>query len=256
MTDARESVVRIVALAPDLLGTYGDAGNVRVLEQRLRWRGHAVDVVESVGADVPSSGDIYVLGGGEDGPQVLAANEMLASNAVVRAAANGAVVFGVCAGYQLLGRTFPDADGKPRDGLGLLDCETVRDGKPRRVGEVVVDAASLLDERLLTGFENHASITRVGPGAQPLGRVVAGHEHRGELDGAVAGHVLATYLHGPVLARNPQLADLLLSWVVGELTPLDDADVDALRAERLAAAHTTNRPHSNMRHFARFIRAK
>jgi CobQ-like glutamine amidotransferase family enzyme len=249
-----ESTVRIVALAPDLLGTYGDAGNVLVLAQRLRWRGYAVEVVESVGAQVPSAGDVYVLGGGEDGPQVLAANELIASNAIGRAAENGAVVFGVCAGYQLLGRRFPDGTGNARDGLGLLDCETVRDGRPRRVGEIVVDTGGLLAAPMLTGFENHASITELGEGAQPLGRIVGGHEHRASSDGAVSGHVLATYLHGPVLARNPALADLLLSWVVGPLESIDDTEVDALRAERLKAVGA--RPTTNMRHFGRFTRAK
>jgi CobQ-like glutamine amidotransferase family enzyme len=233
--------VRIVALAPDLLGTYGDAGNVLVLAQRLRWRGYDVEVVESVGADVPSAGDLYVLGGGEDGPQVLAANELIASDAITRAAEAGAVVFGVCAGYQLLGRRFPDGTGKARDGLGLLDCETVRDGRPRRVGEIVVDTGALLDEPVLTGFENHASITVLGADVVALGRVVAGHEHRASTDGAVSGHVLATYLHGPVLARNPSLADLLLSWVVGALAPLDDDEIGALRGERLKAVGAPTR---------------
>jgi CobQ-like glutamine amidotransferase family enzyme len=106
------------------------------------------------------------------------------------------------------------------------------------VGELVVDADAGLRLPRLTGYENHAGVTSLGPDSQPLGRVLVGrgNDAGDGSEGAVKGHVVGTYLHGPALARNPALADLVLSWVVGDLDPLDDTEVEALRAERMAAA--------------------
>lgn len=235
----RDSAVRLALLAPELLGTYGDNGNAIVLERRLAWRGVPVELVRvEGGAPVPESCDLYLLGGGEDRPQVLACEELASSPALAHAPERGAVVFGVCAGFQLLGRTFPGADGEQRPGLGLLDTSTRKGSGPRAVGEVVVEVAPALGLPPLTGFENHGGVTTLGDGVQPLGTVVAGIGNGGGADdeGAVAGRVLGTYLHGPVLARNPALADHLLALVVGPLGPLDDAEVERLRAERLRAA--------------------
>jgi lipid II isoglutaminyl synthase (glutamine-hydrolysing) len=235
---ASESAVRIVALAPDLLGTYGDAGNVIVLAQRLRWRDFAVETIDAIGAQVPETGDIYVIGGGEDGPEALAARELRASGALPRAVERGAVVFGVCAGYQLLGRTFVDSDDAVHTGLELLDCTTIRGSGPRNVGEVVANIGSLLPGHVLSGFENHGGTTRVGAGATPLATVTAGNGNGdgSRTEGAWNGRVVGTYLHGPVLARNPDLADRLLEWVVGPAAPLDDTAAESLRAERVAVA--------------------
>ncbi|MBK9180423.1 MAG: glutamine amidotransferase [Acidimicrobiales bacterium] len=236
---ARPSAVRIALLVPELLGTYGDNGNALVLERRLTWRGIPAEVLRvEGGAPLPSEADLYLLGGGEDRPQILACEELAASAVLPRVVDRGAAVFGVCAGFQLLGRSFPGADGAPRPGLGLLDARTRRGDGPRAVGEVVVSPQVASGLPLLTGFENHGGVTELGPGVTPLGTVLAGVGNgagRGD-EGAVAGRVIGTYLHGPVLARNPALADLLLSFVVGPLDPLDDADVDALRAERLGSA--------------------
>ena len=103
----------------------------------------------------------------------------------------------------------------------------------RQIGELVVDATAF-DLPPLTGFENHGGITSLGPGSVPLGRVRAGSGNgTGGVEGAVTGHVIGTYLHGPALARNPALADLMLSWIVGSLGELDDAVVNRLRRERL-----------------------
>jgi CobQ-like glutamine amidotransferase family enzyme len=253
----RESAVRIVLLYPELLGTYGDGGNAVILAQRLVWRGIGAEVVHVAADDpVPADGDIYVLGGGEDGPQVEATRSLAAGGVLHRAVDRGAVVFAVCAGMQLVGTRFPGADGSPVEGLGLLDCATERTGEPRAVGELLVLADPALGIGELTGFENHAGRTRVGPGARPLGTVVAGVGNgstgvtadRQRTEGAVAGdaRVVGTYLHGPGLARNPALADLLLGWVVGDLPPLGDAhrgvdaECDLLRAERLAAVRAGN----------------
>ncbi len=239
MTRAGADHVSIALLYPELLGTYGDGGNAVVLAQRLRWRGIGAEVVDvTAGEAVPASCHVYLMGGGEDGPQALAVRELRASRALRTAIDGGAALLAVCAGYQLLGRQFLGPDGRPHAGLGLLDCSTDRGPGARRVGELVVEPDASLSLPTLTGYENHAGITDLGPDAAPLGRVVVGHgnDHGDGSEGAVAGHVVGTYLHGPALARNPALADLILSWVVGDLAPLEDAEVDALRDERIGAA--------------------
>lgn len=226
----------VVVVYPDLLGTYGDGGNGVVLAHRARWRGIDAELVEAT-ADRPlPAGDVYCLGGGEDGPQLRAAESLRADGTLIRAAEHGAPVLAVCAGYQIAGRTFPAADGRPVPGLGLLDVATVKGTGRRAVGEIL---AQPLADGLppLTGFENHGGLTARGPDAGPLARVVTGIGNGDGTEGAYAGHIVGTYLHGPVLARNPALADLLLSWAVGApLEPLEDAEESALRAERLVAA--------------------
>ncbi len=244
-----EHAVSIGLLFPELLGTYGDGGNAVVLVQRLQWRGIAAEVVEvPAGEPIPESCDIYLMGGGEDGPQTLAVRELQASGVLPRAVERGAAVLAVCAGYQLLGREFLGPDGSPHAGIGLLDCATTRGRGPRRVGELVVDADAALGLPALTGYENHAGVTSLGPTARPLGRVLVGHGNgvghghgvgQGS-EGVIDGQVVGTYLHGPVLARNPALADLILGWVVGPLEPVDDSEVDALRAERIATARRSH----------------
>jgi len=240
---AGASSLRVVVVHPDLLGTYGDSGNGRVLANRALWRDVPVELVLARSdAPLPTSGDLYCLGGGEDGPQVRAAKR-LADGALARAVANGAVVFAVCAGFQILGRCFPGPDGGLAAGIGLLDVATRRLVGPRAVGELVVEAGfapSGGPGLLLTGFENHAGATALGEGVEPLGRVVRGVGNGvGAVDGARAGRIFGTYLHGPALARNPALADHLLALALGEeLAPLDD-DLEAeLRAQRLRAART------------------
>lgn len=230
--------VSIALLYPELLGTYGDGGNAAVLSQRLRWRGMASETLRvAAGEAIPETADIYLVGGGEDGPQTLASEELAASGAMTRAVDRGAAVLAVCAGFQLLGSEFVGPDGNVHEGLGLLDCRTRRGAGRRRVGEIVV-APEALPMPQLTGYENHQGVTTLGPSSRPLGRVVigAGNDSGDRSEGAVSGRVVGTYLHGPVLARNPALADALLSWVVGELTPLDDAEIEELRDERLAAS--------------------
>ena len=197
------------------------------------------------GEPVPHSCQVYLMGGGEDAPQALAANELRAGPALTEAVDGGAAVLAVCAGLQVLGNRFVGEDGKSHEGLGLLDCETHRDDRPRRVGEVVVTPDRSLDLPELTGYENHGGITTLGPTAQPLGRVVVGHGNDGGdgTEGIVNGRVVGTYLHGPVLARNPALADHLLASVLGPLEPLEDDEVDALRKERL---HAARHPHMHI----------
>jgi hypothetical protein len=233
--------VLIALVYPELLGTYGDGGNATILAQRLRWRGHDTELVTVSAADtVPASCDLYVIGGGEDLPQGLAASKLNASRALHKAVDNGAVVLAVCAGFQIMGERFVSPDGQASPGLGLLDCVTVPSPAPRAIGEVLVEPAPEWQGRglgVLTGFENHGAVTELGPGARPVGEVRLGTGNKdGTVEGAVAGRIWATYMHGPVLARNPRLADLLLSWVVGPLRPLEDSEPDALHAERAAGA--------------------
>lgn len=234
----RDSALRLIWVYPDLLSTYGDRGNLLVLSRRAALRGIQVEAVElSSDQAVPTQGDIYLLGGGEDLPQILAARRLHADGGLSAAAAQGAVLFAVCAGYQLIGEQFGGVDGEPIEGLSILDISSAR-GDRRGVGELVADTDPALSVPRLTGFENHQGITRIGPAARPLARVSLGVGNGDGTEGAYAGKVLGTYMHGPALARNPGLADLLLSWVVGRLQPLDPQDEEwagQLRAERLSA---------------------
>jgi lipid II isoglutaminyl synthase (glutamine-hydrolysing) len=232
-----ESTVRIGLVLPDVMGTYGDGGNAVVLRQRLRLRGFEAEIVEITLADpVPSELDMYTLGGAEDYAQRLATKHLLRHPGLQQAAARGAPVLAICAAIQVLGHWYETSSGERVDGVGLLDVTTSPQEK-RTIGEVVSEPlVAGLHERL-TGFENHRGGTVLGPAAEPLARVVSGAGNRAGdgVDGAVQGGVVATYLHGPCLARNPELADWLLSRVVGELTPLGIDEVSLLRRERLAA---------------------
>ncbi len=249
----RASVTRIALIYPELLGTYGDGGNAIVLEQRLRWRGLPAEVVNvPAGSPVPDSCDIYLLGGGEDAPQVLAADGIRQNRAIVRAVGSGAAVLAVCAGYQVIGATFPSG-GEIHEGLNLVDIETRRSFAPpetpppgRAVGDIVVEPDPRLHLPTLYGYENHAGRTRRLPGAGgfPLGVVRRGIGDGedgsggggGGTDGIVDGRVVGTYLHGPVLAQNPALADLLLTWIHGDLPPLEaPPEAQVLREARRRA---------------------
>jgi len=232
------SRLRLIWVYPDLLSTYGDRGNLLVLERRARLRGLDAEMV-SVNADqpVPRQGDIYLLGGGEDLPQILAARRLRADRGLSAAAQRGAVIFAVCAGYQLLGTEFGGEEGQPVAGLEILDMRSGR-GDRRGVGEIVADVNPDLGLPQLTGFENHQGMTRRGPGLAPLAQVRAGVGNGDGTEGVWAGRILGTYLHGPALVRNPALADLLLTWVAGRLPPLAGRDehwTNLLREQRLAA---------------------
>jgi lipid II isoglutaminyl synthase (glutamine-hydrolysing) len=232
------SSLRLVWVYPDLLSTYGDRGNLLVLERRAGLRGIGTEpVLVHANQPVPRQGDIYLIGGGEDLPQILAARRLRADGGLAAAAGLGAVVFAVCAGYQLIGAEFAGEEGQPVPGLEIADLRSGR-GDRRAVGEVLADADPALGLPQLTGFENHQGVTRLGPGVRPLARVAAGTGNGDGTEGAYAGRVLGSYLHGPALVRNPALADLLLGWAAGPLPELPAADEEwgrRLRDERLAA---------------------
>ena len=228
--------LRIVWIYPDLLSTYGDRGNMLILAARAQARGIPVETIE-VRSDqrLPDSADLYLIGGGEDGPQALASQRLNNDGGLHRAVARGSVVFAVCAGYQLLGTSF-FAKGASFPGLNLLDLYSDR-GPSRAVGEL----HGTIDPRLglppLSGFENHGGRTHLGPGVSPLAQVTTGIGNDGASEGAWRGNLLGTYSHGPALSRNPALADLLLRWATGAsyLPPLDDSWADRLRHERQVA---------------------
>jgi CobQ-like glutamine amidotransferase family enzyme len=232
-----ESTVRIGLVLPDVMGTYGDSGNSVVLRQRLRLRGIDAEIIEITLSDpVPSSLDLYTLGGAEDYAQRLATKHLIRYPGLQQAVSRGAPVLAICAAIQVLGHWYETSLGERVEGVRLLDVTTSPQPK-RTIGEVVSQPLlpGLSDQ--LTGFENHRGGTVLGSAAEPLARVVdgAGNREGDGFDGAVQGSVIATYLHGPCLARNPQLADLMLSRVVGELAPLEINEVTQLRRERLAA---------------------
>ncbi|MEI6622134.1 MAG: glutamine amidotransferase [Actinomycetes bacterium] len=232
-----QSTISIVSLYPTILGTYGDGGNVLALRHRARLQGLDAEVIDiDPGMPVPLGGDLYVLGGGEDTAQVAAAQALRQDGSLALAIDRGAAVLAICAGYQLLGETFPDATGTPSPGVGVLDVWT--DRLPRRaVGELAADPAPTAPAGItatFTGYENHAGHTHLGVSAQPLAVVRVGIGNGDGTEGAVMGRVIGTYLHGPALARNPQLADRLLGWAVGrDLPSIIEPEVEELRRERL-----------------------
>lgn len=232
---AGESALRIAWLYPDLLSTYGDRGNMLILARRAYARGLPVETIE-VRSDqaVPDQADIYLLGGGEDGPQALAAQRLNADRGLHRALERGAAALVVCAGYQLVGSSFY-AKGEKCEGLGLLDLSSDR-GPSRAVGELAGVPDAELGLPTITGFENHGGRTHLGPGLRPLARVTSGIGNDGTTEGVWHDRILGTYMHGPALARNPAIADLLLTWMVGsDIAPIDDTWPSRLREQRLAA---------------------
>ena len=232
-----DSVVRIGLVLPDVMGTYGDSGNAVVLRQRLRLRGIDAEIVDTTLSDpVPDSLDLYTLGGAEDYAQRLATKHLIRYPGLQRAAERGAPVLAICAAIQVLGHWYETSAGERVDGVGLLDVTTSPQPE-RTIGEVASIPLVGGLAQPLTGFENHRGGTVLGANAGPLGAVTKGAGNRAGdgIDGAVQGSVVATYLHGCCLARNPELADLLLAKVVGPLAPLELPEVTQLRRERLAA---------------------
>ncbi|MCV6962622.1 type 1 glutamine amidotransferase [Mycobacterium intermedium] len=230
-------MVRIGLVLPDVMGTYGDGGNAVVLRQRLRLRGIAAEIVEiTLNDPVPDSFDLYTLGGAEDYAQRLATRHLQRYPGLQRAAERGAPVLAICAAIQVLGHWYETSSGERVDGVGLLDVTTSPQDS-RTIGELVAKPLLAGLSQRLTGFENHRGGTVLGPDAAPLSAVVKGAGNRAGdgVDGAVQGSVVATYMHGPCLARNPELADLLLGKVVGSLPPLELPEVELLRRERFTA---------------------
>lgn len=226
--------VTIVHLLPELLGTYGDRGNIEVASWRLRQRGIAHEVVTvRVGDKVPISADLYFLGGGEDDAQIAARDILEEQGAVQKALDRGGHFFAVCAGFQILGTSFPASGNRTITGLGILPVETLAVSL-RSVGEVL--SSPTIPIATLTGFENHGGQTQFLEELQPLGHVShgVGNSVTSRVDGVVTEQIIATYMHGPAFVRNPELADWVLARKVGELAPLSAPVFNNLHAERVA----------------------
>jgi CobQ-like glutamine amidotransferase family enzyme len=238
-------------LYPDYLNIYADRGNIAVLERRSAWRGIGFDY-RAIGLGEqanPDEYDLYYVGGGQDREQALVAPDLAAKGDSLRDAADGGAAFlAVCGGYQLLGRFYRDRSGAELPGVGLLPHHTVA-GERRMIGDVLLECELEPGQRrTLAGFENHAGRTHLDEGAEPLGRVVAGFGNNGEdgVEGSRVGNALGTYLHGPLLPRNPWLADWLIGKALArrlgdtpDLEPLPD-DFES-SAQRVSAERARSR---------------
>ena len=237
--------LRVCTLYPDVMNIYADRGNLLLLERRCVWRGIGFEVrAASLGDEVdPSAHDLFYLGGGQDRDQRLCALDLaeVKRDGLHAAAERGAAMLAVCGGYQLLGHSYQLCE-ETLPGVGLVDLRTVRSDRPRLIGNVAIEVELEVGEKhVLAGFENHGGRTRLGPGAQPLGRVLRGHGNDGEsgYEGVRKGNVIGTYLHGPLLPKNVWLADWLIARALGRdepRPPLDDALEAAAHAEARRAA--------------------
>lgn len=241
----------IYHLYPDLLDLYGDRGNIMTLAARCRWRGIEVEIRKvSLGEDLDfSQADILFLGGGSDREQSLLMEDLSSRATELKdAIEDGVVLLTICGGYQLLGRYYQTSDGQRIPGLGILDLYTIA-GNKRLIGNVIAEMDEELknavsenyagaygkdytsDIHTLVGFENHSGKTYLGSELKPLGKILKGYGNNGEdsLEGLRYKNVFGTYLHGPLLPKNPQLADLLLRLALtrrgmaAELAPLEDS---------------------------------
>jgi CobQ-like glutamine amidotransferase family enzyme len=234
--------ITVAHLYPDYLNIYADRGNMAVLARRAAWRGHDLEVVGVSMGEPLTDADLLYVGGGQDREQALVAQDLAARADELReAVAGGAAVLAVCGGYQLLGRSYRDVAGAELPGAGLLPLHTVA-GERRMIGDVLLECELEPGRRrTLAGFENHAGRTLLDEGAEPLGRVVDGFGNDGAsgFEGCRAGRVVGTYLHGPLLPRNPWFADWLLAQALarrlGEPPALDPLP-DELEAQAHAVA--------------------
>ncbi len=236
------ATLRVCALYPELMNIYADRGNIAVLRARCEWRGLGFELAaSSLGEDVdPGAHDLFYIGGGQDRDQIAVAEDMQATKreAMHQAAARGAVVLAVCGGYQLLGESYTLGD-RELPGIGLVDLRTVRGEGERLIGNCAIEADLGTGPRVIAGFENHGGRTHLGPGEQPLGRVLRGHGNNGVdgFEGVRRDNVVGTYLHGPLLPKNAWLADRLTELALGvELEPLDDTLEDAAHGSARRAA--------------------
>jgi len=245
------ATLRVCALYPELMNIYADRGNIAVLRARCEWRGLRFELAAAtIGEPLnPAAHDLVYIGGGQDRDQVAVAHDMAQTKreAMHAAADRGAVVLAVCGGYQLLGHSYQLGE-RELPGVGLVDLHTIRVEGPRLIGNCAIETdlggaggrnGSGPGPRVIAGFENHGGRTHLGPGEQPLGRVLRGHGNNGEdgLEGVLRGNVIGTYLHGPLLPKNVWLADRLIELALGiELDPLEDTLEDAAHASARRAA--------------------
>jgi CobQ-like glutamine amidotransferase family enzyme len=234
--------IRVGHLYPDYLNIYADRGNIAVLARRAALRDHEL-AIEPVGlADElrPGAHDLLYIGGGQDREQILVAPDLAAKGAAIReAVAGGAALLAVCGGYQLLGRGYWGRDGLFMPGAQLFPHETVA-GTTRMIGDVLLESTlGGGGRRTIVGFENHGGRTTLDAGAEPLGRVVYGFGNDGEsgYEGCRVERALGTYLHGPLLPRNPWLADWLIAQALGHAGHSEAPQLEPLPDRLESAAH-------------------
>lgn len=226
---AEAKVLRVAHLYPELLNLYGDSGNILVLRKRMEWRGIACDVREVHVGDRPSFSDVDMafIGGGSDREQRIVCDYLRETRSELAAfVEDGGVLGAVCGGYQLLGHSYLMGDEEVR-GLSLVDLYTDR-GSPRLIGNIAV--RSRIAPQPIVGYENHGGRTHLGPGVEALGRVLCGHGNDGVTgeEGCLYKNVVGTYVHGPLLPKNPAVADYLIARALErrygscQLEPLDD----------------------------------
>ena len=235
--------LRVCALYPELMNIYADRGNIAILRARCEWRGLGFELASSSLGEPLAATDheLFYIGGGQDRDQVAVAADMAATkrDALHAARDSGAVVLAVCGGYQLLGHSYQLGD-ETLPGVGLVDIETVREPGERLIGNCAIEADLGNGPQTIAGFENHGGRTYLGPGEQPLGRVLSGHGNNGKdgFEGVHSDNVVGTYLHGPLLPKNVWLADRLIELALGiQLDPLPgDSAEQAAHASALRAA--------------------
>ena len=230
--------LHICHMYPDVLNLYGDRGNVICLQKRLQWRGIDCKITSlPVGSRANlNSFDLFFIGGGQDFEQQLLQEDLRSSGKdkeITAAVMDGKVFFCVCGGYQMMGHYYKTHKGEQIDYLGACDFYTLG-GKKRMIGNVAFEFGTAPDKKIpIVGFENHSGKTYLGDGVQPLGKVIGGFGNNGE-DGTEGVHdknVFGTYAHGPVLPKNPQLADAVLQCALEQkygdafcgLEPLDNS---------------------------------
>jgi lipid II isoglutaminyl synthase (glutamine-hydrolysing) len=226
--------LKVLHLYPDLMSVYGDRGNILAVTKRAEWRGIQVEVEGATVGDHldVEDVDLFFFGGGQDREQAVVSHDFVVQKgpAVKEAVEGGAALLAVCGGYQLLGQTYTTFDGQELPGAGLFDVRSVP-GPKRHIGNILVETELDGERRTLVGFENHSGRTYLGPGVQPLGRVIVGAGNNGEdgTEGAVYRNAFGCYLHGSLLPKNPWLADRLLAAALSRryggdvyLVPLDN----------------------------------
>ncbi len=219
--------LKILHMYPAMLDLYGDSGNVEILSYRCRMRGIETEVIKHDLGDRDtdfSDVDIVYLGGGADFEQQLLADDLLGLKDEIRKAYESGVYFlMICGGYQLMGQYYKDSNGKKIPGLGLFDYYTVASTNKRErcIGNIVVEADLSGEKYKVIGFENHGGQTTNV--TSPFGKVLAGNgnEFSSTTEGYTEKNVTATYLHGPLLSKNPKLADHIISYCITRKTGTD-----------------------------------
>lgn len=225
--------LKICHLYPDILNLYGDRGNIITMEKRMQWRGIETEVTGiSVGEPLNANDfDIFFIGGGQDFEQGVLLEDLAKGKGteIKKAVEDEKTFLAICGGYQMLGNYYKTWDGVQCDFIGALDLYTVGD-KKRMIGNYMYQCDENDGGMIVVGFENHSGKTYLGNGVRPMGKVLAGNGNNGEdgTEGARYKNVFATYSHGSLLPKNPQLADYILMTALQRkypnmtLEPLDD----------------------------------